>query len=220
MSATSTRALSSSARWVSRQRLDRFVLQAAREGYRSRAAYKLKQIDARAKPKLLHRGQVAVELGSAPGSWTQVLLEKGVRVVAVDVLPMAPMDGDYTFIEGDFTAQTVKTSILEALGPGQQADLILSDLSPNRSGNRSLDEARLTDMVEQSVTLARQCLKPGGSWLAKLLQGPELTPLMKRLKPLFSKGGALIKPPASRKESTEIYLLARGFQADDDIDSF
>ena len=199
-------------RWMNRQRLDKYVLQAKREGYRSRAVYKLKQINAKTRPPLLRRGQVALELGAAPGSWTQVLLENGMRVVAVDVLPMESMDGEVTFVQGDFTEDAVQEQLLEAIGNHGKADLILSDLSPNRSGQRSLDEARMIDYAEHSINLAHRCLRPGGHWLTKLLQGSELAPLLKRVKPLFKAGGELIKPPASRKESAEVYLLARGFR--------
>ena len=125
-------------RWMNRQRLDKYVLQAKREGYRSRAVYKLKQINAKTRPPLLRRGQVALELGAAPGSWTQVLLENGMRVVAVDVLPMESMDGEVTFVQGDFTEDAVQEQLLEAIGDHGKVDLILSDLSPNRSGQRSL----------------------------------------------------------------------------------
>lgn len=201
-----------SARWAQRQKLDRYVLQATREGYRSRAAYKLKQIAAKVRPRLLRRGDVALELGAAPGSWSQVMAEGGLRVVGVDLAPCEPLDG-CTFVQGDFTDAAVQLELLEALGAAQQADLLVSDVSPNRSGHRSLDESRLADYAEQSLALARRCLRPGGSFVCKLLQGAELQPLLRRSKPLF-KTGALIKPPASRQESAEIYFCARGFNVE------
>merc|ERR1711871_1471418 len=176
--------------------MDKYVLRAAREGYRSRAAYKLKEIQGRVRPTLLRKGSVALELGAAPGSWTQVLVEAGLRVVAVDLLPCEPVVGA-SFVQGDFTDAAVQVQLLEALG-GMPADLLLSDVSPNRSGHRSLDEARLVSYVEQSLTLAHRCLRPGGNMLCKLLQGAELQQLMARTKLCFDTG-ALIKPPASRQ---------------------
>ena len=192
---------------MARQLRDRYVLQAQREGYRSRAAYKLLQLDAKSKPRLLRAGAVALEVGASPGSWTQVMAKSGLRVVGVDLLPCEPIDGS-AFVQGDFTDERVQRRLLDELdGP---ADLVVSDVSPNRSGHGSLDEARLAAYAEQSIALARQCLKPGGSFVCKLLQGAELQPLLGRVKPLFDKG-ALAKPPASRSK-LEIYFIARGFK--------
>jgi 23S rRNA (uridine2552-2'-O)-methyltransferase len=194
---------------MKRQVVDRYVLQARRENYRSRAAYKLKQMDAKLRPKLLRRGQVALELGAAPGSWSQVMVEAGMRVVGCDLLSCEPIEeGNFTFVQGDFSDAAIQQALLDALaGP---ADLIVSDISPNRSGHRSLDEFRLAEYAEQSLDLAHQCLRPGGSFLCKLLQGAELQPLLKRVKPLFG-NGSLIKPPASRQKSAEVYFCARDF---------
>lgn len=131
-----------SARWRARQAADEYVKRALREGYRSRAAYKLKQIDARVKPQLLKRGQTALELGAAPGSWSQVLVEKGMRVVAVDLLPFKEIPG-VSFVRGDFTDSAVQEEVLSLLD-GQLVDVLLSDMSPNRSGHASLGTSRQT----------------------------------------------------------------------------
>ena len=130
------RLLASSKAWRKAQQADEYVLKAAREGYRSRAAYKLMQIDRRMRPRLLKEGHTCIELGSAPGSWTQVLVQNGLEVVAVDLLPAQPVKGAH-FIQGDFTDDGVQVRLLELLR-GRQVDFVLSDMSPNRSGNRTL----------------------------------------------------------------------------------
>jgi 23S rRNA (uridine2552-2'-O)-methyltransferase len=203
----------SSARWLARQRVDEWVLKAQREGYRSRAAYKLQQISARMKPPLLRRGLVALELGAAPGSWTQVLVKHGLQVVGVDLLPIEPVEGA-TLLRGDFTDETVQQRLLAALAEGGgdgQADLLLSDVSPSRSGNATLDGARMLECNESSLALATRCLRPGGTFVCKVLEGAELRPLMERTKPMFTTSGGLVKPKASRPRSREVYLVARGF---------
>ena len=206
--------MSSSRAWLSRQRVDEYVLKAAREGFRSRAAYKLQQISARMRPPLLKRGLVALELGAAPGSWTQVLVQSGLSVVGVDLLPIEPVPGA-TLIQGDFTDADVQRVLLDALdalgGERRGADLLLSDISPNRSGNSHLDEARMAEYADQSLDLAARCLNPGGSFVCKLLEGSEMRELIARAKPLFKTSGGLVKPKASRPRSREIYLVARGF---------
>lgn len=183
------------------------MLRAAREGYRSRAAYKLKDIHA--KTGILRNQKVALEIGAAPGSWSQVLTQAGVRVVGVDVLPVVPMVGA-TFVKGDFTQPSVQDALLKALGG--PVDLLLSDVSPNRSGQRSLDVARIISYVEGCLSLAQQCLRPGGTFVCKLLQSAETQQLLKtQLKPSFGTG-ALMKPPSSRARSAEVYFCGRDFQ--------
>ena len=204
--------MASSSRWLARQRVDEYVLRAAREGYRSRAAYKLEQINARMRPALLRRGAVALELGAAPGSWSQVLVKHGVRVVGVDLLPIEPVEGA-TFVRGDFTEPTVQRALLAALGDSG-ADLLLSDVSPNRSGNAGRDEAAIIEYAEQGLELATRCLRPGGAFVCKLLDGAELKPLFERAKPMFKTSGGIVRPRASRAKSREVYLVARGFDPD------
>ena len=181
---------------------------ALRDGYRSRAAYKLLQMDARVRPPLLRKDGVAVELGAAPGSWSQVLIAKGMRVIAVDMLPLEPLMG-VDFVKGDFTEKATQQDVVGRLN-GELCDLLLSDVSPNRSGNKSLDEARLVALLEQSFSLARMVLRPGGSFVGKVLQGSELQPLLQLSRRFFS-SGVLAKPPASRLASAEMYLVARCF---------
>lgn len=202
----SGRSLCSSARWLQQHRADEYVLKAAREGYRSRAAYKLKQINA--KYKLLKRGGCALDLGAAPGSWMQVLVEHNMRVVGVDLLPCTPV-GDSSFIQGDFTDDAIQDELTASLNG--KADLVVSDISPDRSGNKTLDDARITDYAEQAIALSRRCLAPGGSFLIKLLDGADLQHFLGRCKPLFAKG-ALAKPAASRKKSREVYFVGRGWK--------
>ena len=197
-------------RWLAQHKADFYVREAMRLGYRTRAAFKLLQLDARLKkPPLLKRGGVALELGAAPGSWTQVLVQRGMEVVAVDLLPSEPVSGA-TFVCGDFTHAPVQRQLLDLLGD-RKIDLLLSDMSPNRSGHGSLDESRLVDLIEQSLPLAELSLRPRGSAVWKALQGQELMLLMKRIKKQFD-SASLIKPPASRQGSREIYLCARGFK--------
>ena len=198
----------SSSRWCARHLADEYVRKALRDGYRSRAAYKLLQMDARVRPPLLRKDGVAVELGAAPGSWSQVLVAKGMRVIAVDMLPLEPLMG-VDFVKGDFTEKAVQQDVVGRLN-GELCDLLLSDVSPNRSGNKSLDEARLVALLEQSFSLARMVLRPGGSFVGKVLQGSELQPLLQLSRRFFS-SGVLAKPPASRLASAEMYLVARCF---------
>ncbi len=190
--------------------MDEYVRRALRDGYRSRAAYKLLQMDARLRPKLLQKGCVAVELGAAPGSWSQVLAAKGMRGVSVDLLPIEPLAGIQS-IQGDFTEEVVQRKVVAQLD-GVLCDLLLCDVSPNRSGNKVLDETRLVALLEQSFSFARTVLRPGGSFVGKVLQGAELQPLLQRSRRFFG-SGALMKPPASRSSSAEMYLVCRGFDA-------
>ena len=177
------------------------------------AAYKLEQIHQRVKPKLLRRGEVALELGASPGSWTQVLVKHGLRVVGVDLLPIEPVDGA-TLFQGDFTSPAVQARLLDALGESRRCNLMLSDISPNRSGNKTLDDNRIIEYAEQSLQLAAKCLLPGGAFVCKLLDGAELRPFFDRCKPMFKTSGGIVKPRASRPKSREIYLVARGFDPD------
>jgi len=130
------------------------------------------------------------------------------HVVGVDLLPCEPLPGCH-FMRGDFTEAAVQSSLLELLG-GRSVEMVLSDMSPNRSGNNSLDEARLIDLIDKSLLFSRQVLRPGGSFVAKALQGAELQPLLQRTRRFFG-AAALVKPAASRDQSSEVYLVAKRF---------
>jgi 23S rRNA (uridine2552-2'-O)-methyltransferase len=197
--------------WMREHINDPFVQKAKAEGYRSRAAYKLLELDKR--DRLLVPGQLLVDLGAAPGSWSQVAVarvgSKG-RVVAVDLLPMAPLPGVH-IIQGDFREQEVLDALMLALG-GRKAGLVISDLAPNISGIGVSDQARSMYLCELALEFARQCLKPGGSLLVKVFQGAGFTEFLAGMRKSFLKVGSR-KPEASRGRSSEMYLLGTGFKA-------
>lgn len=194
----------SSKQWLRRHVTDHYVRKARAQGYRSRAAYKLLEIDSR--EKLLRPGMVVLDLGAAPGGWSQVAAAKvnpGGRVVAVDLLPIAPIFG-VEVIQGDFREA--------ALLDGARADVVLSDLSPNVSGIGNVDQARALELSGAAIDLCRKTLKPDGVFLVKAFQGEAFGELVQRLKRSFSKV-KVVKPPASRGESSETYVVARGLAA-------
>ena len=187
---------------------DPYVRRARAHGYRSRAAFKLIEIDA--KDRLFAPGQAVVDLGAAPGSWSQVAAEKATArglVVAVDVLAMAPLAG-VTFVHGDFGEEAVLREVDRALA-GRAVDLVLSDMSPNLSGIAAADQARSTDLCELAVDFALTHLAPGGSLLVKAFQGSGFPPLLARIRSGFERVASR-KPGASRSRSREMYILARG----------
>jgi 23S rRNA (uridine2552-2'-O)-methyltransferase len=196
--------------WMREHINDPFVQRAKAEGYRSRAAYKLMELDK--KDRLLLPGQLVVDLGAAPGSWSQVAVAKlGTkgRVVAVDLLPMESLAGVH-FVQGDFREQEVLDALLKALG-GRKPDLVISDLAPNISGIGMSDQARSIYLCELALEFARQCLKPGGSLLVKVFQGAGFTEFLAEMRKAFVKVGSR-KPEASRGRSSEMYLLGKGFK--------
>ncbi|TAK40901.1 MAG: RlmE family RNA methyltransferase [Betaproteobacteria bacterium] len=200
----------SSQRWLQRHVADPFVRRARAAGYRSRAAFKLLEIDAR--ERLLRPGARVVDLGAAPGGWSQIAAARvapGGLVVAVDLLEIAPISG-VIVLRGDFCDSGVQAAIASALG-GQQADLVLSDLSPNLSGIASADQARAADLLRAAIEFCRRHLKPGGTLLAKVFQGGEFGAVLAALKAAFREVRTR-KPAASRGESRETYLLARGLR--------
>lgn len=200
----------SSSRWRQRQERDVYVERAARDGYRSRAAYKLEQILAKDRG-VLRPGMRVVDLGAAPGSWSQLAARRvgpSGRVWAVDLLPMDPIAG-VDFIRGDFTAPETLQALREALG-GRDVDLVMSDMAPNISGNRAIDQPRSMALAEEALALAREVLKPGGSFIVKLFQGEGVDPFVKELRSAFG-SVRLVKPQASRSESREMYVLARNY---------
>jgi len=198
-----------SKQWMREHVNDVFVRRAKNEGYRSRAAYKLLEIAAR--DKLLKPGMAVVDLGAAPGGWSQVAQEQvGARglVVALDVLAMAPVRG-VTFLQGDFGEDAVVAALEQALD-GRRIDLVLSDMSPNISGISMSDQARAMHLAELALEFAARHLKPGGSLLVKVFQGSGFQEFLRAMRARFGKV-ATRKPEASRGRSSELYLLGRGF---------
>jgi 23S rRNA (uridine2552-2'-O)-methyltransferase len=200
----------SSKQWLRRHVNDPYVQRSKREGYRSRSAYKLTEIDDR--DRLLGPGKVAVDLGSAPGGWSQVAAQrvgKGGRVLAIDLLPMEPVAG-VEFVQGDFAAKSGLAAIGRILGE-RRADVVLSDMSPNLSGIAVSDQARSMELAELARDFAVLHLKEEGVFLVKVFQGAGYDDFLKSLRAAFQKV-AVRKPDASRDESAEQYLLARGLK--------
>lgn len=184
--------------WLRRHVTDPYVRKAHEQGFRSRAAFKLLEIDA--KEKLLRPGITVLDLGAAPGGWSQVAARKGARVIAIDLLDMAPIPG-VTVLKGDF----------RAIPLDEKADLVLSDLSPNLSGVRDTDQARAAELTHAAIELCQRVLKPDGAFLVKLFHGERFEALRKELMAAFQTVVAK-KPAASRGESRENYVLARGLK--------
>jgi len=199
-----TRSLSST-QWLERQLNDPFVKAAKAAGYRSRAAFKLAEIDDRF--HLLRRGVRVIDLGCAPGGWVQVALERGAAAVAgVDLLPVDPISPAH-LIEGDFTAPGMGERLIQQVGGAP--DLVLSDMAPNTSGHRETDHLRIIGLIEAAADFALATLKPGGAFLTKNFQGGSAGEVLERLKASFAEVRH-IKPKASRQESAEVYLVALG----------
>jgi 23S rRNA (uridine2552-2'-O)-methyltransferase len=198
----------SSSRWLQEHFDDPYVLMAQKEGWRSRAVYKLKEIDE--KDHLFKPGMMVVDLGAAPGGWSQWTAQKvgtSGQVFALDILPVEPYAG-VTFIQGDFREETVYSQLIEALN-GREVDLVMSDMAPNMSGAKAVDIPRSMYLVELAVELADQVLKPNGSLLMKVFQGEGYEALLQTLRQKYTKVTTR-KPKASRARSKEIYLLATG----------
>jgi 23S rRNA (uridine2552-2'-O)-methyltransferase len=196
--------------WRDRQERDPFVQMARRDGWRSRAVYKLEQIDQ--KERFLRPDMVCVDVGSAPGSWSQyvsrILKGRG-RIVAVDILPMDSLP-DVEFIQGDFLDDAVFEQMLEAIGDSG-VDLVMSDIAPNITGTRVVDQPRSMYLVELALDLARKVLKPGGSFVCKVFQGEGIDEFVIDVRKSF-KRVRVMKPKASRAGSREVYLVARNYQ--------
>lgn len=200
----------SSNKWLERHVKDPYVRKARTDGYRSRAAFKLIEVDKR--DRLFRPGARVVDLGAAPGGWSQVAAAKvapGGKVIAVDLLEIAPMSG-VTVLRGDFREPAMRAELITALA-GLKADVVLSDMSPNISGIASADQAQAAELVRVAIDFCRAQLKPEGAFLVKVFQGEEFVNVLRDLKAVF---GAVrtLKPPASREESRETYLLARGLK--------
>jgi 23S rRNA (uridine2552-2'-O)-methyltransferase len=200
----------SSGSWLQEHVNDPYVKQAQKDGYRSRASYKLIQLNE--KDRLLRPGMLVVDLGSTPGGWSQVAAKavgaKG-RIVATDILPMEPVNG-VDFLLGDFTDEVVLRQILARLDD-RKPDLIMSDMAPNISGIDVADQAASMYLVELALDMARQVLKPKGDFVAKVFQGAGSDAYLKDLRTSFEKL-SIRKPAASRPRSREIYVVAKGFR--------
>jgi 23S rRNA (uridine2552-2'-O)-methyltransferase len=198
----------SSKEWLRRHVTDHYVKQARKQGYRSRAAFKLLQLDE--KEALFKPGMTVVDLGAAPGGWSQVAAEKvkpGGRVIAIDLLDIAPISG-VTALKGDFRRIGVEKHPLAT-----RADVVLSDVAPNLSGIANVDQTRLLELGEAAIEFCRKVLKPDGVFAVKAFHGEAFDELLERLKAAF-KRVKVVKPPASRGESAETYVVARGLLAE------
>ena len=205
-----TKKRSSSKAWLKEHRDDPYVLQAQREGYRSRACYKLLELQGR--DRMIHPGMTVLDLGSAPGGWSQVAVElvgHHGRVIASDILPMDGLAG-VEFIQGDFADDAIFEQILEAIG-GKPVDLVISDMAPNMSGMSAVDQPQSMYLVELALDMARRVLAPGGTFVAKVFQGEGFDLLFEDTRRSFLKV-LTRKPKASRARSREVYLVARDFK--------
>jgi len=198
----------SSEQWLKEHHSDAYVKRARKEGFRSRAAFKLEELDAA--ERLLKPGMVIVDLGAAPGGWSQyaakVLNGKGL-VLALDILPMDALSG-VTFIEGDFREEAPLRALKEALA-GRPVDLVMSDMAPNMSGIDAVDQPRQLHLAELALEFSREVLRPGGVFLAKVFQGAGFDDFLRAVRREFERV-RMKKPPASRARSAEMYLLATG----------
>ena len=191
-----------SKQWMREHVNDPFVQRAQKEGYRSRAAYKLLEIDG--KDRLLRPGTVVVDLGATPGGWSQVAAAKGCKVIALDLLPLPPLAG-VEFIQGDFREDEVLAQLEQKL-EGRQAGLVISDMAPNISGIGMSDQARAMHLAELALEFALQHLQPGGAFLVKVFQGVGFEAYIREMRSHFGKV-VTRKPKASRDRSSELYLL-------------
>jgi 23S rRNA (uridine2552-2'-O)-methyltransferase len=196
--------------WRQRQEKDPYVQMARRDGWRSRAVYKLQQIVE--KEPIIRPGMVCVDLGAAPGSWSQYIvrrLHEQVRLIAIDILPMDALPA-VEFIQGDFTEDEVLRLLLAKL-EDMPADLVMSDLAPNISGNKTVDQAKSMVLAELALDLAKKTLKRRGNFICKLFQGQGADAYIAEVRKSFGKV-RVMKPKASRPGSSEVYLVARNYQ--------
>ena len=196
-----------SQRWLMRQLNDPYVAAAKQQGWRSRAAFKLLELDD--KFKLIQKGARVLDLGAAPGGWTQVATKRGAAsVLAIDLLPFDPIEGA-TIIQGDFTDPDMPDRLVAELGG--KVDLVLSDMAPNTTGHSATDHMRIMGLADMALAFAHDVLKEGGAFVAKVFQGGSERHMLERLKRDF----AVVKhakPPSSRKDSSELYVIATGFR--------
>ena len=200
----------SSAGWRRRQERDPFVRRARAEGWRSRAVFKLEELLAR--DRLLRPGMVCIDLGAAPGAWSQYVAARlggEGRVLALDLLPMDALAG-VEFLQGDFTEDATLEALLGRLGESR-ADLVMSDMAPNITGTKAVDQPRSMHLAELALDLARRVLRPGGHFVCKLFQGAGFDEFVRDARRSF-RHVRVIKPEASRRASSEVYLVARNYQ--------
>ncbi len=198
---------SSQQAWLERQINDPFAAEARALGYRSRAAFKLSEIDERF--KLIRKGALVVDLGCAPGGWVQIAQQRGAgKIVGIDLLPVEPLP-PAELIQMDFTDPAAPEKLIELLGG--RPDVVLSDMAPNTVGHRETDHLRIVALIEMAAEFAIEVLKPGGSFVAKAFQGGETGDVIARLKQHFAKVQN-VKPKASRQDSSEVFLVATGFK--------
>lgn len=198
--------------WLRQHAHDPFVAQAREQGLRSRAAYKLSQIDRR--KGLLRRAMTVIDLGAAPGGWSQYAVERlgpQGHVIAVDVLPIDPIDSHVHIIQGDFCEPTTLRVILHVLGE-HKADLVLSDMAPHISGISTIDQPRAIHLAQLAFTFAKDVLNPSGRFLVKLFQGAGFEDFLRETRMAFGKV-SILKPEASRAHSREAYLLGEGLRS-------
>lgn len=198
----------SSTRWLKRQLNDPYVAKAEMEGYRSRAAFKLVEINE--KIDVLKPDMTVIDLGAAPGGWCQVAANAGCNVIGLDLLEMDPIP-DVTFFQMDFMDDDAPETLIDAMG-GAGAELVMSDMAPNTTGHKNTDHLQIMALVELAYDFALQVLTPDGTFIAKVRQGGAQSELLAQMKKDF-KTVKHIKPPASRKESSETYVVALGFRA-------
>lgn len=200
-----------STKWLKRQLNDPYITKAEKEGYRTRAAYKLIEINE--KLDFLREGQTIVDLGAAPGGWCQIATAKGARIVAIDLLEVDPME-NMDFIQMDFMENDAPDKLKAMIRNFDEtglADVVMSDMAPNTTGHRQTDHLKIMAVVEAAYYFAAEVLKPGGLFIAKVRQGGTQNVLLAEMKHSFTTIKH-IKPPASRKESSETYLIAQGFR--------
>ena len=198
----------SSGRWLSEHFSDEYVKLAQSQGYRSRAVFKLKELDE--KVRLLKPGMAVVDLGAAPGGWSQYSAQqvgKTGTIIALDLLSVEPLPG-VICLQGDFREEEVLATLIDQLA-GRPIDLVLSDMAPNMSGNRNVDQARGMHLAELALETAREILRPGGAFVTKLFQGPDVDAYVLEARGFFNRV-SVKKPKASRDRSPEVYLLGQG----------
>lgn len=200
----------SSSRWLKEHFDDPYVLEAQKRGLRSRAVFKLEEIQQ--KDKLIRPGMTVVDLGAAPGGWSQLaseLVGEQGEVIACDILPMDPLPG-VAFLQGDFREEAVLNALLERIG-GRQVDVVLSDMAPNMSGTKGVDQPRAMYLVELALDMCHQVLAPGGSFAVKVFMGEGFEDYIKAVRAAFTTVKSR-KPDSSRSRSSEVYIVATGYK--------